>query len=361
MPDPVVQIRGAGPVGILTALFLVKYGWTPSSVQLIDPGLESAQPGDQDDPRILALSQGTLSRLGQLGIDCQPVRIQRIHVSSQGHFGSMEIKSENAGVPELGGLVPYSQLLDVLRATIKREGLSINTPTGENASAREPSVHVIAEGGLYQTSDRLSQDSGMKVVVDYAQHAVIGWAETASAVGTIAYERFIPNGAVALLPMKNRYALIWCCSPERSDELTGASTGMQCQMLSDVMGGRLGAIKRVEITGTYPLGLKWRDQLVQANTVWIGNSAQTLHPIAGQGLNLGFRDAETLASCLLQRGRSIADRLQDYAQRRQTDRWTVRTATDALARASWVRRSIGPMTMIPGAKRLLGQVLMFGG
>jgi 2-octaprenyl-6-methoxyphenol hydroxylase len=101
--------------------------------------------------------------------------------------------------------------------------------------------------------------------------------------------------------------------------------------------------------------------LVEGNTVWIGNSAQALHPIAGQGLNLGFRDAETLSACLLQRGQPIAERLQDYAQRRKTDRWAVRTATDTLARAAWVRRSIGAMSLIPGAKRLLGQVLMFGG
>lgn len=357
MADPLIRIQGAGPVGIMAALFLVKYGWSRSAIQIIDPALDAAQPAAIDDPRILALSQGTLSRLAQLGLDCHPVRIQEIHVSSQGQFGSMQIKSENAGVAALGGLVPYSQLLEILRSRLRAEGISMAAAAG----SATPEVHIIAEGGLYQSADPSLIDSGMQVVRDYQQQAVIGWVQTQLPTGATAYERFTADGAVALLPMHQRYALIWCAAADHAQTFFSADSIRQCEMIENVMGGRLGRIRNVSLTGSYPLGLKWRERLVDGNTVWIGNSAQALHPIAGQGLNLGFRDAETLSACLLQRGRPIAERLLDYAQRRKTDRWAVRTATDTLARAAWVRRSIGAMTFIPGAKRLLGQVLMFGG
>lgn len=364
MIDPLVRIQGAGPVGILAGLFLVKYGWTPSSIELIDPALGAAQPAHDDDPRILALSHGTLVRLAQLGIDCQAVRIQHIHVSAQDHFGAMEIKTDNVGVSDLGGLVSYSQLLSILRERMRADGIAAYASIAERpmtSMANEPAIRVIAEGGVYQTADRASDSHGMQVVRDYHQNAVVGWVETETGAGTTAYERFTADGAVALLPMKHRYALIWCGETHRAEDFTKASPSTQCRMLDDVMGGRIPGINKVSITGSYPLGLKWRDNIAQHDTVWIGNSAQALHPIAGQGLNLGFRDAETLAACLLQRGRSVAERLQDYARRRKTDRWTVRTATDTLASAAWVRRAIGGVAIIPGAKRLLGQVLMYGG
>ena len=136
---------------------------------------------------------------------------------------------------------------------------------------------------------------------------------------------------------------------------------MQANLLQEAMGRRVEAIRNVEITGSYPLGLKWRDTLHKGNTVWIGNSAQALHPIGGQGLNLGFRDAETLAACLLQRGLPVEQRLDDYARRRKVDRWAVRTATDTLARQDWVRKAIGAVAITPGAKKMLGQLLMYGG
>lgn len=372
MTDPLVRIRGAGPVGILAALFLEHYGWDKNSIELIDPAIASQEPLHKDDPRILALSHGTLLRLQHLSIDAPITRIKHIHVSAKGHFGVMEIKNERVGVGDLGGLIAYSSLLTELRKKIAALNIPIY-PSIEEADAahREASphyqdigVHVIAEGGVYarNTEPTASSTSGdMKLVRDYGQQAVIGWVWTKPAPSITAWERFIDNGAVALLPVNERYALIWCAANDHAQQFAQADQQEQIRMLNDVMGNRVRGIERIEITGNYPLGLKWRDTLAQGNTVWIGNSAQALHPVAGQGLNLGFRDAETLSTCLLQRGSTIAERLQDYAQRRQADRWTVRIATDTLARRGWVRRAIGGVALFPGAKKMLGQVLMYGG
>lgn len=369
MTDATVRIQGAGPVGLLTALFLLKYGWPQEAIELVDPAIDATEPTFKNDPRVLALSHGTLIRLGQLGIDPQATRIKEIRVSSEGHFGSMQINTDRVGVTDLGGLAHYSALLGQLREKVGGLGLRIQSQARDAAD-----IIVIAEGGIYSAvasggnsgapsnSNAFSATTNeMELVRDYGQQALLGWVSTTPAPSDTAWERFTADGAVALLPLGGRYALIWCCSHQRAESFTNASQSLRTRLLDQVMGGRIAAINTIELTGAYPLGLKWRDTIAQGNTVWIGNSAQTLHPIAGQGLNLGFRDAQTLASCLVQRGVSTTERLADYARRRRVDRWAVRTATDTLARQAWVRRAIGGVALVPGAKRLLGQVLMYGG
>jgi 2-octaprenyl-6-methoxyphenol hydroxylase len=357
----IVRIQGAGPVGILLALFLVKAGWPKSAIQLIDPAINAPLPPHEEDPRVLAISHGTLLRLKQLGIEHNATEIKAIHVSAQGRFGTMEIQNDRVGVSQLGALIGYGNLLTQMRAKAQEIGLIIQAAPDPNET---PDVFVIAEGGVYQADHAANNheaNSSPPVIRDYDQRAVIGWVYTSPPPGQMAWERFTEDGAVALLPIKDRYALIWCCNPSRAEAFIDAPDLAQKQMLTEVMKGRVGQITKIAITGDYALGLKWRETLAQGNQVWIGNSAQTLHPIAGQGMNLGFRDAQTLATCLQQHGLPITDRLADYARRRKADRWAVRTATDTLARKGWVRHAIGGVAMIPGAKKLLGQVLMYGG
>lgn len=366
MADAFVRIQGAGPVGIMLALFLLRSGWPKEKIELIDPAIQNPLPAHQEDPRVLAISHGTLLRLKQLGVDHNATRIKRIHVSSQGHFGMMEINTDRVGVNDLGALIGYANLLTRLRAKAHEAGLTMLA----SADASSPDVLVIAEGGIYRGDESAADQTSagasaspteMVLVRDYHQQAVIGWVHTTPAPGDTAFERFTQDGVLALLPVENRFALIWCCAPQQATAFADAEPAAQSTMLRDIIGDRIGTIDAVQITGSYPLGLKWREQVAEGHTVWIGNSAQMLHPIAGQGMNLGFRDAEALSTCLLQRGQPVPDRLNDYARRRRADRWAVRAATDTLARQAWVRRAIGGVALIPGAKKLLGQVLMYGG
>lgn len=368
MADVAVRIQGAGPVGLMLALCLRQAGWSANAIELVDPAIDAPTPPHDADPRILALSHGTLLRLAQLNVPHDATPIRQIHVSAQGHFGAMEINTDRVGVDHLGGLINYGSLLTELRKKAVQAGLLIHATA---ASDRTHDVLVIAEGGLFQPEKSAlpqnnlqtnsQSNSGARLVRDYEQEAVIGWVETTPAADQRAWERFTSQGVVALLPVKGRYALVWCSSTSTAQDFAQADMPKQVEMVSAVMSDRVGQIHGVTITGRYPLGLKWRDQIVEGHTVWIGNSAQTLHPIGGQGMNLGFRDAETLATCLLQRGLSLDARLADYAARRGPDRWAVRTATDTLARQPWVRRAIGGIALMPGAKKLLGQVLMYGG
>ena len=193
MEDPLIRIQGAGPVGILTALFLVKYGWTPSAIELVDPALHAPQPAHDKDPRILALSHGTLVRLHQLNIPVNATRIQHIHVSSQGHFGSMEIRTERVGVSDLGGLLGYASLLTALREAIRSAGVDVR----EGPSDRTPGALVIAEGGLFQRGAAMP-DPGMQLVRDYHQNAVIGWVTSSPPPADTAWERFTDDGVMLL-------------------------------------------------------------------------------------------------------------------------------------------------------------------
>ncbi len=379
--DSFVRIQGAGPVGILAALFLRKYGWSHESIELIDPAIDAPLPAHADDPRVLALSHGTLVRLAQLGVDLHATRLKRVHVSSQGHLGSMEVTADRVGVSDLGGLASYSSLLTTLREKAVKEGLRIVASVAQSNRKEDPDVLVIAEGGVYKRGsprDDGPRDDGtappslraapaawqsndIRLIRDYNQNAIIGWVQAAPAASDTAYERFTKDGVIALLPIDGRYALVWCTETQKAEAFSKAGPEIQASRLQEIMGRRIESISNVEITGAYPLGLKWRETLHKGNTVWIGNSAQALHPIGGQGLNLGFRDAETLAACLLQRGIAIPKRLEDYAHRRKVDRWAVRTATDTLARQGWVRGAIGAVAITPGAKKMLGQLLMYGG
>jgi 2-octaprenyl-6-methoxyphenol hydroxylase len=354
MTDSLVRIQGAGPVGMMLALFLAQAGWPKNRIELIDPAVDGPNAVHVNDPRVLAISHGSLLRLSQLGIEHDATPIKQIHVSAEGHFGIMEIKTDRVGVSQLGALMGYGDLFSRLREKMSTEGIRLKPSSDGSAS---PDVTVIAEGGLYQSAD----ERGPYTRRDYNQRALIGWVETATPPSDTAYERFTEDGALALLPIKDRYALIWCCSPDRAAIFSSASEARQKEMIQTVMGGRISGLASVSLTGSYPLGMKWRDTIAEGRTVWIGNAAQTLHPIAGQGMNLGFRDAEALATCLQQHGQSMTERLADYARRRKTDRWAVRTATDTLARQGWVRRAIGGLAFVPGAKKMLGQVLMYGG
>lgn len=378
--DSFVRIQGAGPVGILAALFLRKYGWSQESIELIDPAINAPLPPHADDPRVLALSHGTLVRLAQLDIHLHATRLKRVHVSSQGQVGSMEVTADRVGVSDLGGLASYSSLLTILREKAATEGLRILASAEESTHREDPDALVIAEGGVYQrgslradgprddgTTPSLRgarsatwQSTDIRLIRDYNQNAVIGWVQATPPASDTAYERFTKDGVIALLPVDGRYALVWCAHTQRAETFLAASPQLQAAILQEAIGLRIESIDSVEITGCYALGLKWRDKLNENNAVWIGNSAQALHPIGGQGLNLGFRDAETLAACLLQRGTSIAKRLEDYAHRRKADRWAVRMATDTLARQDWVRGAIGAVAIAPGAKKMLGQLLMYG-
>jgi 2-octaprenyl-6-methoxyphenol hydroxylase len=372
-----IAICGAGPVGQALALLLVRRGVDGARIALID-----AKPLDKavQDPRSIALSYGSRQLLEEIGawpFACDP--IHEIHVSRRGHFGRTVIEREEYGVPALGYVARYGALVARLDAELRKTPVASLRPLhvtsvaerdemvemrfGEGRSdSKFARILVQAEGGVY------SEQEARPVTRDYRQTALIAHVTASRPIAHRAFERFTEEGPLALLPQDDGYAMVWCARPETASRLQSLDDAAFLQALGDAFGMRLGRFNAISPRTAFPLGLNAR-HAVGARMVAIGNAAQTLHPVAGQGLNLGLRDAAVLARLLAQDLSTSS--LERFAMQRQRDRSTTIRITDAMARIfasapdgaatqTLLGLSLGLIDVVRPAKRLLAEQMMFG-
>jgi len=304
-----VAILGAGPVGCALALALHRHG---------RPVVLCGAPGAGAGFRPLALSHASRLILERLGAwqALAATPIGTIHVSQAGAFGRARLDCADAGVPALGYVVEYAALGGALAARVAERGIE---------RAREPGEAALlahAEGASSDTTGR-----------DYDQEAVLALLETDPPAQRTAYERFTPEGPLALLPLAGRYALVWAVPPARAQELVAATPGGFLGSLGSAFGARAGEFTSVSERSRVPLALRVRGSRIGAREAYVGNAAQALHPVAGQGLNLGLRDAWELAA-LLREAPDPGDPgvLARYAASRRLDAGATVRLTDALAR-----------------------------
>ncbi|MCK9508512.1 MAG: FAD-dependent monooxygenase [Pigmentiphaga sp.] len=347
--EAALTLFGAGPVSLTLALLLARHAPDPARIVVC----QSAQTtsGLDDDPRAIALNHGSEMLLRQL--HAWPERgtpIQHVHVSQQGRLGRALISHQDFSVPQLGTVVAYTDLVQALRQAIEHSGITVLSGSPPEVLANHGTHSLLkqdghtftsrfcvhAEGGTY---DKQAVQDWRR---DYQQHAVLTLVQASRPKPGWAYERFTREGPLALLPyhdgpqgQRGRYSLVWCCTPERAAALTALPPSAFADALQHVFGDRLGQLSTPNPRQTFPLGLNARRQLVWQNHVYIGNAAQTLHPVAGQGLNLGLRDAAQLAQSLRGRLDTAAPEtlLSDYARKRRTDRLLTLGVTDFLPRA----------------------------
>jgi 2-octaprenyl-6-methoxyphenol hydroxylase len=337
-----VLIRGAGPVGCALALALERSGLTFGIL-----GRSEAKPPF----RPIALSYASrliLERLGAWPTLVTP--IETIHVSQQGGFGRMRMDAGDAGVPALGYVTEYFALLTLLHH--RCEAYFVESET----SAR---CVVHAEGA--------TQDAHEK---RYAQDALVALIRTEPHAAVSAFERFTHEGPLALLPFAGRYALIWSCRPERALTLAACPEDLFLQALSEAAGRRPGRPVQVEGRALQPLALRVRPRRIEERKVYIGNAAQSLHPVAGQGLNLGLRDAWDLSRVFLESNDpGDARTLQRYAAGRRLDTQSTVRVTDALAGAflgsnPLLRAARGvaltALDVLPAPRRFFARRMIYG-
>lgn len=328
-------IIGAGPVGLTLHLALAAGG---HASRLIDRRPPAAL---QADPRALALSHGARQLLEQIG--SWPGRaataIETIHVSQQGGFGRTLIDRADYALPALGYVVRYRDLAAALAANLKPDALLAEAEiTRLQTRSDSASVTVRHAGGLRTLHCRhLVHAEGTPTgdpavaVSDYHQQAVI-CEVTAAGTPPVhrAWERFTPDGPLALLPLGKGYSVVLTLPPDQA----AAALAMDDDTFLAALSARLANRLRFTAPGPrhgFPLALRLRAPQVKGCEVWIGNAAQTLHPVSGQGFNLGLRDAWQLAEFLL-KNRVDRESLTRYAARRQFDRWSSAGFTDALVR-----------------------------
>ncbi len=308
-----VAILGSGPVGCALALALSGCG---KSVALTRRPFSA----DEQPLRPVVLSHASRLILERVGAwaALAPTPIEAIHVSQAGAPGRTRMTAADAGVPALGYVLEYGALAASLRARVEASsGIRL---TSED---RDAALTVHAEGS--------SRDAREK---RYDQEAVVALVETRPGATRIAYERFTAQGPLALLPRGGRYALVWGARPRRARELAEAPAPEFLEALSHAFGRRAGSFVTVSDRNRVPLALRVRPSRVGVRQVFVGNAAQTLHPVAGQGLNLGLRDAWDLAR-LLQDTQDPGDErlLARYAAARRLDAAATIRITDFLAGA----------------------------
>jgi 2-octaprenyl-6-methoxyphenol hydroxylase len=343
-----VSIRGAGPVGCLLALALQQSGRSVA--------LHGRKPPAEKQPlRPIALSHASrlmLERVGAWGA-LSPTPIETIHISQQGAFGRTRLSAADAGVPALGYVVDYASLLDALFSRVEICGIQIRQEPGDAL------LVVHSEG----TASELQEKS-------YGQEAVVALVTAMPAAGSTAWERFTPEGPLALLPLGKRYCAVWGMAPERARELCEAPEADFLAALARAFGRRAGEFAAAGERSRAPLGLRVRPSRVGVRGAYVGNAAQTLHPVAGQGLNLGLRDAWDLAQVLRDApDPGDAGTLARFAAMRRFDAVATVRVTDFLAGAflganplTGMMRGIGLTaldTCLP-ARRFFARRMIFG-
>lgn len=334
-------IVGAGPVGLALACAL-----RDSGLDIVVVDTRSAQ-ASAADPRVLALAHGsrlTLHNLGAWhGLETTP--IHSIHVSQQGGFGRTLIQAAEHGLDALGHVGSAGGLAQRLGEVAAHAGLAVRdntrvtaiTPHQNHIEARlehasEGPEHLCArlvacaEGGLADPDPEIIER-------DYQQHAIIAHIDCPDGHQHCAYERFTRDGPLALLPHGKRLALVHVLSPEQAGACLALNAEAYRDHLQSVIGGRL-RLGTLSDRLRYPLHLRYRKHITGQRTAWLGNAAQTLHPVAGQGFNLALRDVHALACAILEHpddpGHPSA--LAAFENTRRLDRNSTIRFTDVLVR-----------------------------
>lgn len=370
---PAIVVAGAGPVGATTALLLAR-ARLAGRLTLAD-----ARPaGAARDARAIALNHGSRVLLEGLGAwPAEATPITRIHVSQRGRLGRTLIEHRDYRVPALGYVVAYDRLMAALERALTAAGLAVrhdspvrllaDRPKGVTVEVsgerRDADLLVLAEGGFFdaQATRALHRDYAQCALVTTvkAEHAPAGWA----------YERFTEDGPIALLPLGAQHCLVWCGRPEDGARRKAADPADFAAELHRLFGDRVGRFVLAGPRALFPLGLNAHETLVEGHRVRIGNAAQTLHPVAGQGLNLGLRDAAALVQALAASPDDIAGALIRFADARTLDRGLTTRLTDWMARVfatpfAPVQHALGlglvALDLAPGARALLARQMMQG-
>ena len=343
LPQVDVAVAGGGPVGSAFALALAGSGLSVARI--------SGEAALADRP--IALSHGSRLILERLRVwDSIPnTPIETIHVSQQG-FGRTVMRCAELGLPALGYVTAYSGLARQLAARtravtgtlldwkVDADRISLRYSRGAEECGMRARLLVLADGGRLR----------VERVKDYRQQAIVAQVTVERPQVHVAWERFTKEGPLALLPHGDGLALIWSVRPASAAELIGLSDPDFLGRLREAFGGRLGRFLTASSRAVFPLSLRRGAVSPQPRVLSVGNAAQTLHPVAGQGLNLGLRDAWELAQLLLGAAKEeigAARLAARYARARRVDRYAGIGFTDFLV--NLFSNSLPPLAAARGA------------
>jgi 2-octaprenyl-6-methoxyphenol hydroxylase len=375
-----IAIVGGGPVGASLAVALEGSGL---SVVV----LEARSTLEAPDPRALALSQGTRLILERLGawakLADKATPIETIHVSQRGGLGRAELTAADAGVPALGYVAEYGDLYAALATRLVNCGVTVLTGarvTGVHTTSGYGAVNFQRDGADHLLTARLvvlseggkSLPAELRRDKDYGQSAVVCAVTTERPHARRAYERFTPEGPIALLPSGGDYALVWTTPNGRVEARLALSDADFLAQLQAAFGDRQGRFLATGPRAAFPLKLSLAAAPASPRCLRIGNAAHVLHPVAGQGFNLGVRDAWKLAEAILDTPRERlgeADLARHYRQARRLDVVGGSLMTDLLVESfsndHFLMKhargaALAALDLAPPIKNLFARKMMFG-
>lgn len=376
-----IAIIGGGPVGSAIAIALQDCG-----LRIVV--LEARKAEEQsNDPRALAISYGSRLLLDKLGVwqNIQQVSaIRNIRVSQKNTTGTTMLHAYEMKVPELGYVLPYPLLQTAMHnALLATNATFLECASVHRLDSSQSGAHLVyqhdgqerhldARLAIAADGGRLLEHSHPPKVTEYQQSAVIAHITCSAPQYETAFEHFTPQGPFALLPYLDGYEIVWSGSHEQVQEMLQWDEAKFLEEMQTHFGDAVGTFTSIGKRSSFPLRLKLATDITLPHTVLVGNAAQTLHPVAGQGFNMGLRDAWELARTILRTAPSAvgsAAMLAEYRRARCTDRQGGINFTNSLVRIfsndlPVLNHSRGwALTMLnhlPLARQFVAKRMMFG-
>ena len=346
-------IVGGGMAGATLALAVSALSAGRVQVEVVEAVSPDSRKHPGFDARAIALAYGTCQQLARIGVwpalKACGTPIERVHVSDQGHAGFVGLEASDYQIPYLGQVIELHQAGARLFTLLeKAPGVTLHCPAKVVSVERQQhSAAITLDNGTRLSGELLVAADGSSSALaqhcnvdwrseDYGQIAVIANVTTSLPHQGKAFERFTRNGPLAMLPMsEGRCSLVWCHAAEDQAKIDSWSDAEFLHQLQQAFGWRLGAMAKAGKRHSYPLRLTSAQQHISHRLALVGNAAQTLHPIAGQGFNLGLRDVMSLAEIIAQaeqQGNDIGSYqiLSQYQQRREPDQQATIGVTDGL-------------------------------
>ena len=393
-------VVGGGMVGASFCCALEQaLGETPLSILVIEAISPNANSAKQSsfDARSTALSFGSRKFLEGIGLwqalDDAVSAIHEIQVSDRGRLGCVEINRDEQGVEALGYVVENKRLGQVLNARLNEsgkinllcpalvssvkateKGMLLGLNHGDTETSVDASLVVLADGGKSPVCEQLGIEQSIE---RYDQHALIANIVLEKPHQHVAFERFTDTGPLAVLPLqlidgKNRGSLVWTLSVEQAAQYREMNEEKLLPLLQERFGYKLGKILEIGQTFVYPLSLSIAKEQVRPGLALLGNVAHTLHPVAGQGLNLALRDTRALVDVLInakKRGLGLGEMnvLLEYVARQQADQATTTQFTHNITKLFssnneakvWLRKfGLFALELLPTLRRSLAERAM---
>lgn len=350
-----IAVVGAGVVGLTTALALASLGF---SIALLDKPAKVDFAAEMEfDPRVFAITQHSRNFFDELDA-WQAMVSQRVSPYRQMKVwdgsgnGKIEFAARDIAMPELGYIVEQRVILQALNQVVAKQENIIRLAAANALLLRDESdTHQLTldDGSQIQAQLIVAADGANSWVrrqaqielhqQDYGHHAIVATVKTEQPHASTAYQRFLPTGPLAFLPLvePSTSSIVWSQDSEKAQELFALEDVKFCQQLSQGLDYRLGEIVATSKRYIFPLAMRHAKEYVKTGIVLVGDAAHTVHPLAGQGVNLGLLDAQVLTNCLRRisdKQRSIRrkENLRRYERERKSHNWLMIAAMDGFKR-----------------------------